>query len=45
MGDSGIKLTWKKRRTIDGKNIIIDFILSYSVIGNKHRRKKENIFK
>ena len=45
MGDKGINVTWKNNNTIEGRNIIIDFILSYSVIGNKHKMKKDIIFK
>jgi hypothetical protein len=45
MGDKGIKVTWKNNKTIEGRNIIIDFILSYSVIGKRQRIKKEIIFK
>ena len=45
IGDKGIKVTWKKSNTKEGRNIIIDFILSYSVIGNKHKMKKDIIFK
>ncbi len=45
IGDKGIKVKWKKSKTIIGRNIIIDFILSYSVIGKRHKIKNDIIFK
>ena len=45
IGDKGIKVRWKKSKTIIGRKIIIDFILSYSVIGKRHKIKNDIIFK
>jgi hypothetical protein len=43
--DISIKVRLKYNNIIEGINIIIDFILSYCVIGKRHNIKNENIFK